>query len=206
MRTEQQRATSRRQRILDAALDVFSRRGYRDAAMDEIAAESGTSKGGVYFHFPSKQAIFVALLDSVTGLLRQRVEDAIARESGPVEKLDAALLTVLRTFGHHRSLSRLLLVETLGAGHEFRDKIMETHTEFARLIELHLQEAVDEGVIGSLDTRLASTAWFGALNEVVTAWLLSDAPEPLESSYPALRAFLLRSVGLDPNTTEVRTK
>jgi AcrR family transcriptional regulator len=59
----QERARDRQRRILDAALSVFSRRGYRDASVDEIAAEADTSKGGVYFHFPGKQAIFFALMD-----------------------------------------------------------------------------------------------------------------------------------------------
>ena len=49
---------ARREQILDAAFNTFARRGYRDTAMDEIAAAAETSKGGVYFHFATKEAIF----------------------------------------------------------------------------------------------------------------------------------------------------
>ena len=69
MAREQARSEVRRERILESALDVFARRGYRDAAMDEIAVESETSKGGLYFHFPNKQTIFVALLDRMANEL-----------------------------------------------------------------------------------------------------------------------------------------
>ena len=70
----QARSRERRRRLLDAALNVFARKGYRDSAVDEIAGESGTSKGGVYFHFPNKQAIFLALLDRTAARLLDSVE------------------------------------------------------------------------------------------------------------------------------------
>ena len=52
-----------RERIMEAALRVFSQKGYHDARVDEIVEESQTSKGAVYFHFPSKEQIFLALVD-----------------------------------------------------------------------------------------------------------------------------------------------
>lgn len=197
MRTEPQaRGVARRGKILDVALEVFSRRGYRDSAVDEIASGAETSKGGVYFHFPNKQAIFLALLDRMAGMLRDRAEAAIAAHDDPVEKLDAALFVVVRTFAGHRSLARLFLVEALGAGREFNARMAAIHDDFARLIARHLDDAVAQGAIPPLDTRVAGRAWFGALNEVVTAWVLADEPGRLEDAYPALRALLLRSVGV----------
>ncbi|HEU0295129.1 MAG TPA: helix-turn-helix domain-containing protein [Anaerolineales bacterium] len=52
-----------RERLLDAALQVFSRRGYSAASVDEIAAEAGFSKGAVYSNFSSKEDLFLALID-----------------------------------------------------------------------------------------------------------------------------------------------
>jgi TetR/AcrR family transcriptional regulator, fatty acid metabolism regulator protein len=196
---EQRRGEARKERILEAALGVFSRRGYRDAAMDEIAGESDTSKGGVYFHFPNKQTIFLALLDRMSNLLIKRAETAISAEPDPIKRIDAALLVVLKTFGDHRSLARLFLVEAMGAGREFNDKMLEIRRNFAGLITKHLDDAVAEGAIPPLDTNLAGIAWFGALNEVVTHWVLSDTPEPIEQQHPALRDLLRRSIGVPAN-------
>ena len=137
-----EKSATRRQRVLDAALDVFSREGYGNAAVDEIARRSDTSKGGVYFHFPSKQVLFLALVDTAGKLLLDRVRQAIASETTAVAKGDAALLAVLRTFGSHRSLARLLLIEALGAGREFTDHLAELHAEFARVIETYLAHAL----------------------------------------------------------------
>jgi AcrR family transcriptional regulator len=177
--------------VLDAALEVFARDGYGDAAVDEIARASETSKGGVYFHFPSKQAIFLSLLDEATDQLLERVEKAMDAETDPITKGDAALRSVLRTFGGHRTLARLLLVEALGAGREFNSKLADLHEAFAGLIKRWLDDAVSAGALPPLDTEMASVAWFGAVNQVVTRWVLTGRPERLEDAYPALRRLLL---------------
>src|SRR3989304_6955782 len=101
MRVQQPRALERHQRILDAALRVFSRRGYHDSSVDEIADKSRTSKGGVYFHFPNKEAIFLALLDRATARLLEKIDQAMASQSDPIARAEAALLAVLRGFAKH---------------------------------------------------------------------------------------------------------
>ena len=192
----QERARDRQRRILDAALSVFSRRGYRDASVDEIAAEAETSKGGVYFHFPGKQTIFRALLDLSAKRLLERVETAIEKETDPIAKADAALYTVLHAFSGHRALARLFMVEALSAGGEFHERVMAIHDDFINVIQRHLDEAVLAGVVLPVDTEVASRAWFGALNEVILHWLLKGQPKNLEDTLIPLRPLLHRSVGI----------
>jgi AcrR family transcriptional regulator len=73
-RTRAARASGReaREELLGAALRVFARRGYRDASVDEVAAEAGYSKGALYWHFASKEDLLSALLEErVDALLRE---------------------------------------------------------------------------------------------------------------------------------------
>jgi len=192
----QERSRDRQRRILDAALSVFSRRGYREASVDEIAEAAETSKGGLYFHFPGKQVLFRALLDFSARRLMDRVEAAIAGETTPVARADAALLTVLRTFADHRSMARLFMIEAMGAGPEFQTRLMEVHEEFIALIRRHLEDAIAAGVAQPVDAEVASRAWFGALNEIILHWLNTGEPRRLEDAYTALRPLLMRSVGV----------
>src|SRR5918997_6906946 len=64
-RTRAARAQGREARgeLLTAALQVFARRGYRDAGVDEIAAEAGYSKGALYWHFSGKEELLLALIE-----------------------------------------------------------------------------------------------------------------------------------------------
>src|SRR3954452_153876 len=63
-----------RDELLSAALKVFARRGYRDAGVDEIAAEAGYSKGALYWHFSGKEELLMALLEEhIDAPLRERI-------------------------------------------------------------------------------------------------------------------------------------
>jgi AcrR family transcriptional regulator len=185
-----------RQRILDAAEEVFAEKGYHGAVVDDIIRVAKTSKGGFYFHFPSKQGIFLALIDVLAPKLMAAVDRAIEDEPTATGKVDGALRVVLEQFSRHRRLSKILLVEAVGLGHGFDEKIVEIHGQFASMIRRYLDLAVAEGVIEPLDTDVAAYAWFGAINEVVVRWLVTPNPEPLEHALPTLRALLLRSVGM----------
>ncbi len=191
-----------RQRLLDAAETVFADKGYHGAAVDDIARVSDSSKGGFYFHFPNKEAIFLALIDSLTPRLEAAIERAISAESDPVAQLDAALRTVFETFSSHRRLSKILLVEAVGLGHGFDEKLMLVRGRFAAMIQRRLDLAIQSGRIPPVDTETVSWAWFGAINEIVTRWLVSGQPPRLDDAFPTLRALLLRSVGALPDSVE----
>jgi AcrR family transcriptional regulator len=191
-----EQSRSRRERILDAAFHTFATRGYRETAVDDIAGAAETSKGGIYFHFPTKEAIFRELMATTADKLVAKVERAVALETEPVAKAEAAIRTVLATFAGHRTMARLLFLDTMGAGRVFQAQTNELHERFARLIQGYLEEAVAAGACPPMDTRITSIAWFGAINEVVARWLLVDQPGRLEDAYPALRAALLRSAGV----------
>ncbi len=191
-----EKSRTRREQILDAAFNTFARRGYRDAAMDDIAAAAETSKGGVYFHFPTKEAIFRELMRTTADRLAAKVDRAVAQEADPIGRADAALHTVLTTFAGHRTMARLLFMDAMGAGRVFTAETNELHDRFSGMIAGYLDEAIAAGAIPAIDTRITAVAWFGALNEVVARWLMADAPGRLEDEYPVLRALLLRSVGV----------
>src|SRR5215813_3342213 len=80
-----------RQRLLDAAEQVFAEKGYHGAVVDDIIRASDSSKGGFYFHFPNKQAIFLSLIDALVPKLAAAIERSIAGERDPIKQLEAAL-------------------------------------------------------------------------------------------------------------------
>ncbi len=77
-----------RERILDAALEVFAGKGYHRALVDDIVRASGTSKGAVYHHFPTKEALFLALVDEFAERLAAAVSSAIAGRQGALAKVE----------------------------------------------------------------------------------------------------------------------
>jgi AcrR family transcriptional regulator len=191
-----EKGRARRDQILDAAFTTFAHRGFRDTSMDEIATAASTSKGGVYFHFPTKETIFRELMRTTADRLAAKVDRAVAAETEPIARAEAGIRTVLLTFAGHRTTARLLLIDAAGAGRAFQSETAAMHARFAGMIRGYLEEAQKAGVIPELDAETTARAWFGALNEIVSRWLLDEKPSRLEDSYPVLRAVLLRSVGV----------
>jgi AcrR family transcriptional regulator len=182
-----------RERILDAALEVFARKGYHRAIVDDIVRASRTSKGAVYHHFPNKEAIVLALVDDFAARLAGSVATAIAEQRGALAKVECALTAALATFAADERLARLILLEPVSLVPAYQAKRAEVADRFAALIQSHLDEAVADGSIAPLDTRVATLAWLGALNEIVVQWLHGRLE--MSTTIPALTRVLLRSIG-----------
>jgi TetR/AcrR family fatty acid metabolism transcriptional regulator len=186
-----------REKILQAALAVFAEKGYHRGVVDDIVRASGTSKGAVYHHFPTKEALFLALVDEFAAHLAAAVAGAIRSRRGALGKVEGALAAALETFSRHRQLARILLLEAVSLGATYEAKRAEVHRRFADLIQGYLDEAVAEGAIPPLDTAVATLAWLGAVNEVVIQWLHTGRPDLERDAVPALTRLLLRSIGAE---------
>lgn len=191
---------STRQRILDAALDIFSNKGYYDTRLDEIVEESHTSKGSIYFHFPNKEKLFIALVDQFADVLERNVKTAIDPHPGGMIRVRVALEAVLHTFGKYRRPAKILLVQAVGLGSVFEKKRMEVTDRFAELIRTYLEEAIEVGEIAPVDTEVVAHGWMGAIYNVVIQWVYTGEPQP-ERIMNALVPMLLKSVGYESETS-----
>ena len=86
----QQRSEETRARILDSAVKCFSQSGYEASGVAEICAAAGVSKGAFYHHFQSKQALFLALLESWLVGLDERIDAAVRG----TQNVPTALVTI----------------------------------------------------------------------------------------------------------------
>lgn len=148
-----------RAELLKAARQVFGRRGYHEATLDEIVAESGLSKGALYYNFESKAVLFLALLE-------ERIDERIAKvealssklsaASSPSTEIEAASTDFIQTMRQSREW-RLLFLEFLA--HAARDP--DFHADFAaraRKMRHALTDVIEKtGYDGSVDARAAAT-------------------------------------------------
>ena len=105
-------AEDRRSAILDAALEVFSRRGYNGASIDEIANAAGISKALIYEHFPSKKDLHVSLIERhVQDIFMRLAQTADTKDPGEV-RLRNGVNAFLEWSETHRDAFRLLFRDT----------------------------------------------------------------------------------------------
>lgn len=185
---------STRERILEAALDIFSSKGYHDARLDDIVESAHISKGSIYFYFPNKERLFLALVDQFADLIERRATEAIERQPrAGIDRVRAAIMAVIETFGKYRRPAKILLVQAVGLGATFEKKRLEVTDRFAALIKRHLDEAVAVGEIEPIDTAVVAHAWMGAIYNLIIRWVMTGDP-PAERIPPTLVPLLLRSV------------
>lgn len=193
--TEQPSDTkSTRERILDSAMNIFSAKGFHDTKLDEIVADASTSKGSIYFHFPNKEKLFIALVDQFADLIERRATEAIEQETQGIKRVQVALEAVLDTFSKYRRPAKLLLVQAVGLGTVFEKKRLEVTDRFALMIKTYLDEAIAVGDVQPVDTFIVAHAWMGAIYSVVIQWVYTGEPTQ-DEIIDTLLPLLLRSIG-----------
>jgi AcrR family transcriptional regulator len=145
-----------RDKILDAAQDLFARRGFAGIGMREVAEVAGLGKSSLFHHFKSKAELYAAVVGRILDHLDEQLTAALAAGGDPLVRFDRWLDTLIDNFGKHPSYARLLLRslfeddELTGAGEEEQHADRTIKRIFGAIGNL-LREGMEAGVF-----RLAS--------------------------------------------------
>ena len=89
------RQDNRREHLLDAAAGLICRRGYHATSMRDIGRATGMLPGSIYYHFASKEELLVAIYAEGVRRIAERVDDAVARATDPMKRLEEACVAHL---------------------------------------------------------------------------------------------------------------
>ena len=177
----------KRRTILDAAVRVFAAKGYHACRVGDIAEEAGVAYGLVYHYFPSKEAVLEAIFRETWGALLGALRELEARSEPAQEKLRKVAAIVLRSWRNDPDLVRVLVREVARSPH-LQQEVDEIAQAFAAL-ERILRGGVEEGSFrDDVDPRLAAWMLYGALEEILTGWVLGQLPDADEDVASAERA------------------
>ena len=187
-------ADDKPRRILDAAVRVFAERGYDAARVGDIAKEAGVAYGLVYHYYESKEAVLEAVFREAWGRLLAAV--ALAEESGEnaSEQLELVVKIVLRAWRDDPDLVRLLVREVTRNPH-IQDELDEIGQAFASLERMVRRGQADGTFRAELDPKLAAWMLYGALEEVLTGWVLGQLPDDAAAVTAAEREVAETMVG-----------
>jgi TetR/AcrR family fatty acid metabolism transcriptional regulator len=186
------RTDDKRQRILQAAAKVFARKGYFAARVSEIAKRASVADGTIYLYFRGKEDILVSLFDEVMSVHLDRVRRELTGVAGAPARLRAIASEHLRALGENRDLAVVFQVELRQS-----TKFMERFTaswlqDYFRLLAEVIEEGQAEGTLRpDLPRKLATKVFFGALDEMVTSWILGGKEYDLgQLATPVVDLFL----------------
>ena len=170
----------RRQQILDAAETVFSKQGFNEARMDDIVAESGLSKGALYWYYKGKDAIIMALLDRVFLAQMKTVEDFIDAEGSAEEKLRVftrAAVTDIRHFERFMTLG-YEFVALATRRKEVREKIKGYYRSYTEILAQIIELGIAEDEFDDVDPRKTALTIIGLYEGITLMWFVD--PESID--------------------------
>jgi len=180
-------AGTTRERLVAAAARQFAQRSYSAVSLDDVLAEAELTKGAMYFHFPSKQALAVAIVDDLVGMSRTALAELVARKMSGLETLiEVVCLLAVQDVEQDVARAGLRLLESLEATNTSPTTVWESWVEtFAALI----RDAIAEGDITDHHdpddiAKMIVALWLGTrrisgtdqpeefLDNLRTAWVL----------------------------------
>jgi TetR/AcrR family fatty acid metabolism transcriptional regulator len=189
------RGTSKRDRILRAAIDVFAQSGYFTAKVSEIAKAAGVADGTIYLYFDGKEDLLVTIFREHTRNYLQILERRLAEVRSPEERLRTAMRHHLETLGRDRSLA---IVSQVELRHSLKFMSLFSQEEVADYLNI-LRGIVEQGQTAgvfskTLHPQLVAKAIFGILDEMVTSWILSEKEQDLAEQSDALAELVLKGL------------
>ncbi|MFI5182040.1 MAG: TetR/AcrR family transcriptional regulator [Thermoanaerobaculia bacterium] len=167
----------KRQRILDAAVRIFGRRGYHDAKIAEIASEARVAEGTVYLYFRNKEHLFGTVFDEKMDQLLARGREIGASGESASERLTRLVDLHLTFLASDRDLASLFQIELRRSARMLKRVIRSKLVDYFRLLGGVLKDGIESGEFrAQLSPRLAVRILFGAADEIVSEWLFSEEP------------------------------
>jgi TetR/AcrR family transcriptional regulator, fatty acid metabolism regulator protein len=166
----------KRQLILDAAVRVFARKGYHTCRVGDIAEEAGIAHGLLYHYFSSKEEVLETIFRTTWSDLLDAIAAVEESDEPAREQLRQVAAILLRAWRRDPDLVRVLVRE-VARSPQMQHRVAELQQAF-RALERIVARGQEAGELrADLDPRLASFVVYGAIEAILTGWVLGQLPE-----------------------------
>src|SRR5215813_7251970 len=189
----QRRKERTRQELLTAAKTVLAKKGYHNAKIIDIAAAADIGVGTFYLYYPTKDALFLELVEETARALKEEIEQARARVDGLAEKIQAANLAFFRFARDNRELLKIIF----GHGNTFNELLRQVYAMFVANATERVAEGIEKAVFRPFPSQIIANALVGMSAQVVSWWIEQEGP-PAEEMAETMTNFVLHGLALHP--------
>ena len=185
----------KREAILRAATKVFSRKGYFNSKVADIAAEAGIADGTVYLYFKGKDQVLHSIFDRAMDEFISAGKKELAELIEPEDRLRRIAQLHLERLGSDRDMAIVFQVELRGST-KFMEEFSESgFREYLNIIRDTIEEGQRSGSFRSdIKPVVAAKILYGSLDEMVTNWILSKKSYPLTPMAEEVLKIFLRGI------------
>jgi TetR/AcrR family transcriptional regulator, fatty acid metabolism regulator protein len=185
----------KRRRILDAAVQVFSRNGFFNSKVAHVAREAGVADGTIYLYFKNKEDLLIQVFIDTMETALAKQEAALEGISDPVEKLQSFIHVHFDVVKETPNLAEVLTVELRQSAKFMRGSDLRLFGQYLGVIARIIEEGQEAGVFSRLvSSRSGARAVFGALDELQLEWATSEPAQPVSEVCGNLVELLLNGL------------
>jgi TetR/AcrR family transcriptional regulator, fatty acid metabolism regulator protein len=193
------RAGDKYQRIIDAAIEVIAEKGFHNSRVSDIAERAEVADGTVYLYFKSKEQILMTALDSAFEAFYRRAKQELTASHDAPTQLRVLARLHLRELSENRSLAVVLQTELRQSAKFLKEFSQRELKGYFNLIREIIRKGQQAGSIRpDLSDKIAAACLFGALDELVTAWVLGSRESDLEAAADPMVDLLLSGMEARP--------
>lgn len=156
-----------RQNLLSAARRVLSRHGFHRTKILDIAGEAGVAVGTFYLYYPTKEALFLEMVEDAVGLLKAEIDRLESLATDPIQRARAGCETVFRFAQENRDLFRIVF----GHGATFHNVVHQAQELFVNGVAANLATGLRTGAFRPNRPDVVAHAFIGMLIQVVSWWI-----------------------------------
>jgi len=183
------------QRILDAAVAVFAEKGFFVSRVSDIADRANVADGTVYLYFKNKDEILATAINTAFDGFMKTARQELSNLPTPSERLRRLAYLHLEALGSNRNLAVVFQME-LRQSTRFLSRFSHEHlVEYFNLVREAIRDGKASGEFrAELPEKIAANCFFGAMDEMVTSWVLSEKDYPLANVADSLLDILLNGI------------
>jgi TetR/AcrR family transcriptional regulator, fatty acid metabolism regulator protein len=188
---------SKYHRILEAAVKVFARHGFRQSTVAQIAKEAGVADGTIYLYFKNKDDILVQFFSSKAKQVFDCFRAEVGRGASSAEKLRNLVRVHLGEFQRDPDMAVVYQIETHQSSRLAEDQIREMAKMYQDILAEIVEQGQQEGAIRKdLYVGLVKRFILGAVEETIGTWLHSGRSYDLASMADPLVDLFMRGIGI----------
>jgi AcrR family transcriptional regulator len=188
-RFERRRERTRHE-LLAAATRVLAEKGLHETKVSDIAAAADVGVGTFYLHFPTKEALFDAVVEDTVQRLKAAIDAARRTASGALEKIRAANAAFCRFAQDNREVFRIVF----GHAAAYHDVVRRAQALFAADVEETIREGIASGAFAPLPPPLVAQAVVGMATQMLS-WWTEHGTVPIETMQDTMTTLALRGLG-----------
>lgn len=170
---ERKGSTDKREKIINAAISIFSKKGFYNSTVADVAHEADVADGTIYLYFKNKDDLLISIFEHSMDVFIRAARKELKKLTNPKEKLKEFITLHLKLVHKNQDLAQVIQIELRQSSKFMKEYANEKFFEYLGIIQEILEEGQQKGFFRkSANPVVLKRTIFGAVDEMALEWVL----------------------------------